>query len=108
MTVLFLNFLREEWKYVAIIGLLAGLYCVIYQHGYHSCEVEVAIEREKSTKAAQAIAEQEKQKLLSDNKAQQLKNIDLQKRLDNELKKKIYSDCIIGSDSVRILNKTGR
>lgn len=105
ITAIFLPFLMREWKYILIIVLIGGLYTLIYNHGYHSCQEDVAIAKLKATEEAQIIAGQEKQKILDDNKKEIQKHLTLEKELTNELNKKIYTNCAVTADGVRIINK---
>lgn len=105
MILLILQFFKTEWKYLAILGALGGLYYAIYTHGYHSCEQDIYLAKQKATEKAQSIAEEEKQKILQDNKQEIQKHLTLEKELTNELNKKKYSNCVVDDNVVRLLNK---
>ncbi len=108
MIALLFPFLAKEWKYIAIIGLLAGLYFSIYTHGYNTCTAEVAAAKEKATREAQVIADQEKSKLLADNKKEAEHSQKLQEKLDAEIKShNQYNDCLLTPGGIKLLNEDG-
>lgn len=105
---IFYKFIRQEWKYLVIIGMIGLLYVMIYNHGYSTCENNIAIAKQKATEAAQMLAGQEKQKIQEDNKKEIQKHLTLEKELTDELNKKIYTDCVLPSNGVRALNRFGQ
>lgn len=105
ITTFLLPWLLKEWRFIAGFIAIFGLYCLIYNHGYSTCENNIAIAKQKATEAAQMVAGQEKQKILDDNKKEIQKHLTLEKELTNELNKKIYTDCVLPDDGVRALNK---
>ncbi len=108
----FFNSMGKYWIF-PLLALALSMGCVIiHKQGYQQCRDEYAVaaaqkqrdddekqlETEKQLNAV-AVKYQEKVKQQNDI------NNQLQIKLDAELKKKIYSDCVVPVDGVQLFNK---
>lgn len=105
MITFILPWLLKEWRYITGILLIIGLYLAIYHRGYASCEKEVADAKKDATISAQNIADQEKKEIIADNLKESEYSKYLEGQLDADIKKKIYSNCVVTSRGVYISNK---
>ncbi len=107
MTILW-PFILKEWRVILGIIGIGGIYLFVYNQGFNSCEEKIQAAREKLIQEQHDDIAKRIKNLQEENAKEHNKGIELQGRLDDEIKKKQYMDCVITPNGVRLLNKLAK